>query len=295
MTLPGPENGHLRMPNWLVERLARLRLNGTQWQILWAVWRRTLCWQEKGHWGNRPWPISTGDIAAAIDINLHQVKRGMSSLVDMNIILRDNTPGGRGHKPVTSFNLDPTTWKAPLNSSEIATLTERVTDVIPITEPKGSNIVTPTMEEVELKGSGLVPPSVADSLPFTDKSATLSVPNSKLLNKHIKKQIKKQGGSPTDELKILNILRELKGWRYIEADDLAWLRELTEEFTDFNLSQLRICRDHYSERAPPKHKGIWKKRLRNWMLKKAEFERKEQPGPRGKSFEQYMKEQEEGS
>jgi len=46
------------------------------------------------------------------------------------------------------------------------------------------------VEEVEQKGSGLVPPSVADSLPFTDKSATLSVPNSKLLKKHIKKQTK---------------------------------------------------------------------------------------------------------
>jgi hypothetical protein len=39
MTLPGPE-GHLRMPNFIVERLARLRLNGTQWQILWAAWQQ---------------------------------------------------------------------------------------------------------------------------------------------------------------------------------------------------------------------------------------------------------------
>ncbi len=294
MTLPGPEDGHLRMPNWLVERLAKLRLNGTQWQILWAVWRRTLCWQQPGQWGNRPWPIGTSELADACGINMQQVKREMGSLVKMNIILRDSTPGGRGHKPTTAFNLDPSTWNVPVNSSEIVTLNERVTDEIPITEQKGSGIVTPTMEEVEQKGSGLVPPSVADSLPFTDRSATLYVPNSKLLKKHIKKPIKKQGGSPTpDELKILNILRELKGWRYDETDDLAWLRDFRQEFPDFVLAELRAARDYYSGRAPPKHKGGWKNRFRNWMRSKAEFERKEKPGPRGKSFAQYMREQEE--
>ena len=295
MTLPGPEDGHLRMPNRLVERLARLHLNGTQWQILWAVWRRTLCWQQPGQWGNRPWPIGTSELANACGINAQQVKREMGGLVKMNIIHRDNTPGGRGHKPTTAFNLAPSTWSVPVNSSGKATLNERVTDEIPITEQKGSGIVTPAMEEVERKGSGLVPPSVADSLPFTDESATLSQANSKLLNKHTKKQIKKQGGSPTDELKILNILRELKGWRYTEADDLAWLRDFSQEFSDFNLTELRAARDYYSGWSVPKHKGGWKNRLRNWMRNKAEFERKEKPGPRGKSFTQYMREQEEAS
>jgi len=295
MTLPGPEDGHLRMPNWLVERLARLHLNGTQWQIIWAVWRRTLCWQQPGQWGNRPWPIGTSDLADACGINAHQVKREMGCLVKMNIIHRDNTPSGRGHKPTTAFNLDPSTWNVPVNSSGKATLNERVTDEIPITEQKGSGIVTPTMEEVEQKGSGIVPPSVADSLPFMDESATLSQANSRLLNKHIKKQIKKQREPPTDELKILNILRELKGWRYTEADDLAWLRDFSREFPDFDLAELRAARDYYSGKAPPKHKGGWKNRLRNWMRNKAEFERKEKPGPRGKSFTQYMREQEKGN
>ena len=151
------------------------------------------------------------------------------------------------------------------------------------------------MEKAEQKGSGLVPPLVADSLPFMDESATLSKANSKLLNKHINKQIKKQRGPPTDELKILNILRELKGWRYTEADDLAWLRDFSQEFPDFDLADLRAARDYYSGRTPPKHKGGWKNRLRNWMRNKAEFERKEKPGPRGKSFTQYMREQEEGN
>jgi len=185
------------MPNWLVERLAKLRLNGTQWQILFAVWRRTLCWQQPGQWGNQPHPIGTPELADACGINAHQVKREMSSLVKMKIILRDNTPGGRGHKPITAFNLDPSTWKVPVNSSESATLNKRVTDEIPIKEPKGSERVTPITEEVELKGSGLVPPSVADPLPFTSKSATLSLANSKLGKKQ--RNIKETSSTKVEE------------------------------------------------------------------------------------------------
>jgi hypothetical protein len=100
----------------------------------------------------------------------------MGSLVKMNIIHRDNTPGGRGHKPITAFNLDPSTWNVSLNGSEIATLKERVTDMTPFTEQKGSELVTP---------------SVADSLPFTDRSATLSESSSKLLKKQKRNNIKK--------------------------------------------------------------------------------------------------------
>lgn len=116
------------------------------------------------------------------------------------------------------------------------------------------------------------------------------------LNKQRSNRSKEVGQSPTtDELKILDILRELKGWRYTEPNDLAWLRDFIQEFPDFDLGQLKLARDYYSGRPPPKHKGGWRKRLRNWMLKKMEFNRKEQPGPRGKPFEQYMREQKEES
>ncbi len=205
MSLPGPEDGHLRMPNGLVERLAQLRLNGTQWQILWAVWRRTLCWQQPGQWGNQPHPIGTPELADACRINAHQVKREMSSLVKMNIILRDNSPGGRGHKPITAFNLDPSTWKVPVNSSETATLNERVTDEIPIGEPKGSERVTLEMEETEPKGSESATEEGTNPLPFTSKSATLSLANSKLGKKqrNIKETpstLVEEGSKPPDSL-----------------------------------------------------------------------------------------------
>jgi len=129
----------------------------------------------------------------------------MGSLVKMNIILRDNTPGGRGHKPITAFNLDPSTWKLPVNSSETATLNERVTDEIPIPEPKGSETATPETEEIEPKGSESATEEGTNPLPFTDKSATLSLANSKLGKKQ--RNIKEtpstkveEGSKPPDTL-----------------------------------------------------------------------------------------------
>jgi hypothetical protein len=108
-----------------------------------------------------------------------------------------------------------------------------------------------------------------------------------------KQTLKKTGAPQTDELELLDILKGLEGWRYGETDDLTWLRELRGDFPDFDLEQLKLARDYYSDRPPPpKHKGVWKKRLRNWMRIKRGFERKEHSGPRGKSFEQYMREQE---
>jgi len=250
---PHPKDGHLRMPNNLVERLAKLRLTGTQWQILWGVWRHTLCWQQHGDWGNRPYPISIDDLVDDTAINEYQLKRGMSDLVEMNIILRDNTPGGRHHKAVTAFNLDPSTWKVPLKSSEIATLTGA---------------------EAQEKGSKFAPPFRAKMLPFPGKNATLSEAKPKLLNKHLNKTAKEDGVAPTtEESKILTIIKELRGWRYREGEDIAWLREFMSDYSEFSLAEVKACRDYYSGRVPPKHKGVWKNRFRNWMLKEREFEK----------------------
>lgn len=197
-------SGHLRIPNDLVEILARLRLNGTQWQILWAIWRQTLCWQKAGDWGSRSFPISIADLVVATNLNEYQVKRELAGLVEFNIVLREKSPngkpapGGRGHKPDTTFNLDTSTWEAPIKSSTLATLSgdmERVAETLPIGDGKGGETATlnETVKGGEtatlplVKGSGLAPQTVAEKLPITRKSATLSPSEPKLVKKHIKK------------------------------------------------------------------------------------------------------------
>ena len=296
---PHPKDGHLRLPNSLVEKFSTLRLTGSQWQILWAIWRRTLCWQKAGQWGSRAFPIGTAEIAAATGTGERQIKREMHKLIAMNIILRDNTTGGRGQKPMTAFNLDPSTWKVPLveerKGGADVTLSVTVPEMTPFPSEKSGKDDTLSPETPSKKGDTLATVSDRKMTPFRTQDDTLSQAKSKLLNKHINKH-KETGVPPTrDELKILDTLRQLEGWRYDEIDDLAWLRDFTQEFDDFDLSQLRAARDWHSGRPVPKHKGGWKTRLRNWMRKKEEFERREQRGPRGKSFEQYLKEQQEAS
>lgn len=101
--------------------------------------------------------------------------------------------------------------------------------------------------------------------------AVLASPKEELSKEELSKE---EVAPPTPtESKILNILKELKGWRYDQEEDIAWLREFMTDYPDFSLAQAKACRDYYSGRAPAKNKGIWKNRLRNWMVKEREFQK----------------------
>lgn len=79
---------------------------------------------------------------------------------------------------------------------------------------------------------------------------------------------------------ILDVICRLKGWQ-ADEDDVHWLQGLRSEFPGFTLAELNACIDYYSGRPAPKHKGIWKNRFRNWMIKKQEFA-KERKGEQAK-------------
>ena len=77
----------------------------------------------------------------------------------------------------------------------------------------------------------------------------------------------------TAEKEIIKQFTQLKGWQ-ADEDDVHWLQGLRSEYPGFTLAEFKACVDYYSGRALPKHKGIWKNRFRNWMIKKREFEGK---------------------
>jgi len=81
------------------------------------------------------------------------------------------------------------------------------------------------------------------------------------------------------EAEIIECLIKLKGWQ-ADEDDVLWLQGLRSECPGFTLAECKACVDYYSGRAPPKHKGIWKNRFRNWMIKKQEYETKGGKGER---------------
>jgi len=77
----------------------------------------------------------------------------------------------------------------------------------------------------------------------------------------------------TAEKDILGLVSKLKGWKPHEDDDLTWLRGFKRDFPTFGFAELKACVDYHSGRSPPEHKGGWKNRFRNWMIKKQEFDR----------------------
>lgn len=70
---PHPKDGHIRLPNEIVDRLAQLQISGAEWQIIFATWRRTLGWQRSGEWKNDPYPISLGDLSRATRVNRRHI------------------------------------------------------------------------------------------------------------------------------------------------------------------------------------------------------------------------------
>jgi len=84
--------------------------------------------------------------------------------------------------------------------------------------------------------------------------------------------------APT-EREFLKLLSTLNNWKADESEDLVWLGGFISQFPDFTPAELEACSDYHSGRAPPKqmHKGIWKNRFRNWMIKKREFAEKQRP------------------
>lgn len=108
---PQKENGYTAICNELMEVLAKAKLNGTQFRILYCILRYTYGFQEKEH------EFSLNFLAKSIDCNYCQTKRGLSDLIDkkiVKIIKEANFNSSR----VLSVNKNYDEWVGVLNSIE---------------------------------------------------------------------------------------------------------------------------------------------------------------------------------
>jgi len=71
------------------------------------------------------------------------------------------------------------------------------------------------------------------------------------------------------EDKLTEVIKGISGWEFDEAEDLVWIRSLSEDFPNVTVDNLKACRDYHSNN--PETKGPWKKRIRNWLKKDQEF------------------------
>ena len=238
----------------------RASLSGGEYQVVLTVIDST--------WGYRKESafVSLSHFEEATGLSRKGITKAIKS-VETKHILAAHRNGTKGTEYI--FNKHYDTWTI-LPASE---------PQYPSNQAQLVNAGTPASEEVLVNQSSPdwctgVHQTSEPQYPSASELPTPTPEPGKKRKVNLKVNIKEIVIAPTsDESKKLDILRSLKGWRYDQADDLAWLRDFTQEFAGFDLAHLRATRDYHSGRAPPKHKGGWKNRFRNWMSKKKEFEK----------------------
>jgi len=131
--MPGPQReNYTQIANEILEAVARLAINATQFRILLVVWRYTYGFHRKQH------KLSTTFIARATGIHRKQVTRELSKLINRKILIEVEKP---------SFN-----------SSRVIAFNKHYESYQGANPLTGSGLVDPT-------GSGLVDPTGSESAP----------------------------------------------------------------------------------------------------------------------------------
>ena len=105
--MPGPqkENGYTPIANELMEAVARLQINATQFRILVVVWRYTYGFSRKHH------TLSENFIAKATSIHKKQIGRELSDLIKRNILTEIKPPSFSSTR-VLAFNKHYECWQS---------------------------------------------------------------------------------------------------------------------------------------------------------------------------------------
>lgn len=103
MSNPQIENGHIDLANEIVDKLARYRISGEEYQILWTIWRKTYGWHKKDD------KISLSQFSIMTDLKRPTVARAIKKLLSKKIIIikKDNT-----YINSYRFNKDFDEWQA---------------------------------------------------------------------------------------------------------------------------------------------------------------------------------------
>lgn len=67
-------------------------------------------------------------------------------------------------------------------------------------------------------------------------------------------------------------LQKLPYWKNEDEVDLDWFNEFKIDFPNFGINNIKSCRDYWDGKKT-KHKGQWKSRLRNWMMRESNYKK----------------------
>ncbi len=83
--------------------------------------------------------------------------------------------------------------------------------------------------------------------------------------KHSKVKESREGISAPENSELLTALLQLPGWTATDGDE-TWLSEFIQDYSFLSVAHVKSCRDYHAHK--PKHnQGLWKTRLRNWMMR----------------------------
>ena len=117
MVNPQAEDGHIDIANEIAEYMARYRLSGQEWQVLWVILRKTWGWHKKKD------RLSLGYIAKMTLMKRPAVARAINKLVNKSVIKKDNS-----YINIYMFNKDYEMWKSVVKKDTL--LSKRITGVI---------------------------------------------------------------------------------------------------------------------------------------------------------------------
>lgn len=103
MAKPQRENGYTGIANEIMQEIAKVNLNGTQFRLVIVIWRYTYGFQRKMY------PMSVRFLAEHTDAGRTQVSRELDALIARNIVVTGEVESKGRH---IGFNKDYTSWLA---------------------------------------------------------------------------------------------------------------------------------------------------------------------------------------
>jgi len=122
---PQLEDGYTRIADTILEKVAKTKLNGTQFRILMIVWRSTYGWQKKEH------ELSLSYLATATKLDKRQLQRELNKMIDMKILTEVKPPSFNTSR-VIGFNKNyvksqQESKKLPVGELDVTTVGELAT------------------------------------------------------------------------------------------------------------------------------------------------------------------------
>lgn len=124
MANPQTENGHIDIANEVAEALARFRISGTEYQVLWVILRKTWGWHKKID------KISFSQIAKDTGLKRAHIAKIINKLILRGVVQKDNT-----YINSYSFVKDYEKWKVLSKKTTVVqkdngVLSKRITKVL---------------------------------------------------------------------------------------------------------------------------------------------------------------------